>query len=86
MDLWQPVLLRRNDARRRLMLARLPMLLMTLTLDWCVFCSTRRLGGDWAILRQQFLERLPIVLFPTGSQALRQALGKARMVKNELGA
>jgi hypothetical protein len=43
-------------------------------------------GGDWAILRQQFLERLPIVLFPTGSQALRQALGKARMVKNELGA
>jgi 4-amino-4-deoxy-L-arabinose transferase-like glycosyltransferase len=42
------VLLRWNDPRRTLLLARLPMLLMTLTLGWCVFCFSRRLGGDWA--------------------------------------
>jgi len=43
-------------------------------------------AGTGAILGQQFLERLPIVLFPSRRQAFRRALGKACVVKNDLGA
>ena len=42
------LLLRWNDARRVLMLARIPMLLLTLTFGWCVFWFARRMGGNWA--------------------------------------
>ena len=42
------VLLRLNDPRRTLLLARAPMLLLMLALGWCIFRFARRLGGDWA--------------------------------------
>jgi len=42
------VLLRWNDPRRTLTLARIPMMLLTLALGWCVFCFARLLGGDLA--------------------------------------
>src|SRR5579863_529738 len=34
---------------------------------------------------QQFRERLPVMLFPSGSQMFRRAFGEARVVKNDLG-
>jgi hypothetical protein len=36
-----------NDPVTTLALARLPMLLLTLTLGWVIFVYARRLGGDW---------------------------------------
>jgi hypothetical protein len=42
------VLMRWNDPRRTLLLARFPMLLLTLLLGWCIFRFSRRLGGDAA--------------------------------------
>ena len=39
---------------------------------------------EWA-LRQEFVNRLPIVRFPSRSQDLRFAVRKARMVKYDLG-
>ena len=41
------LLTRWNDPVRTLAWARLPMLLLTLTLGWLVFVYARKMGGDW---------------------------------------
>src|SRR5579863_10762573 len=43
------------------------------------------LVSDTLRLRQEFLERLPVVFVPAGEQVLRVAVGKATVIEGEFG-
>src|ERR1700733_349645 len=67
-------------------LSRCGMLLHPALTRWPLMRFTSAMRGRFAWrLRQEFLDRLPIVRFPSRSQAFRFAFWKTRMVKYDLG-